>query len=430
MTTTDELLDLYRQSGALLEGHFRLTSGLHSPGYLQCALVLQHPAASPRRSAARSPIGVRDLRPTVVLSPALGGVVIGQEVGRALGVRAIFAERQDGALTLRRGFTLGASDRVLVVEDVMTTGGSTRETIAGGRGRGRARRRRRVDRRSQRRQPARPRRAVPVAARARAADLTPGRVPALRAGRRRSCKPRVARGDTVPRDRGARILKIDAAPTTAPVSSAGSGRRAACRFRALLEEALARARRRRRSPCTGPDGPTPASTRSAQVASVTLTRGAPDPTPSCARSTRGSRRGPRMPPGRAPPGFHARFDAARQDLRLPDRQRADHAAVRRGYAWHVPQPLDVEAMRAGRAAAGRAPRLRRVPGHATAIIEDTIARGSSAIEWQGRRRGTDASARRRRSPPTAFSATWSASSSARWWRSGGGDGRRVGGTRS
>ena len=126
--TRDELLDLYRRSGALLEGHFRLTSGLHSPGYLQCALVLQHPRhaeALGRAIADR----VRDLRATVVLSPALGGVVIGQEVGRALGVRAIFAERQDGRLALRRGFTLDAADRVLVVEDVMTTGGSTRETI-------------------------------------------------------------------------------------------------------------------------------------------------------------------------------------------------------------------------------------------------------------------------------------------------------------
>src|SRR3954462_13957189 len=126
--TRDELLDLYRQSGALLEGHFRLTSGLHSPGYLQCALVLQHPAhaeALGRAIADR----VRALRPTVVLSPALGGVVIGQEVGRALGVRAMFAERQDGKLSLRRGFTLAAADRVLVVEDVMTAGGSTRETI-------------------------------------------------------------------------------------------------------------------------------------------------------------------------------------------------------------------------------------------------------------------------------------------------------------
>ena len=126
--TREELLDLFRRSGALLDGHFRLTSGLHSPGYLQCALVLQHPQhadALGRAIADRA----RDLRATVVLSPALGGVVIGQEVGRALGVRAIFAERQDGALTLRRGFIVAETDRVLVVEDVLTTGGSTRETM-------------------------------------------------------------------------------------------------------------------------------------------------------------------------------------------------------------------------------------------------------------------------------------------------------------
>jgi orotate phosphoribosyltransferase len=126
--TRDELLDLFRRSGALLEGHFRLTSGLHSPGYLQCALVLQHPqfAESLGQAIAEQ---TRALRANVVLSPALGGVVIGHEVGRALGVRAMFAERQDGQLMLRRGFTLAANDRVLVVEDVLTTGGSTRETM-------------------------------------------------------------------------------------------------------------------------------------------------------------------------------------------------------------------------------------------------------------------------------------------------------------
>ena len=126
--TRDELLDLCRRSGALLDGHFRLTSGLHSSGYLQCALVLQEPRhaeALGRAIAERT----RELRPTVVLSPALGGVVIGHEVGRALGVRAVFCERQDGALMLRRGFVISESDRVLVVEDVLTTGGSTRETI-------------------------------------------------------------------------------------------------------------------------------------------------------------------------------------------------------------------------------------------------------------------------------------------------------------
>ena len=121
----------------MLDGHFRLTSGLHSTGYLQCALVLQHPAHAEALGRA---IGqqVADLKATVVLSPALGGIVIGHEVARALGVRAVFAERQDGALMLRRGFILGEADRVLVVEDVVTTGGSTRETMqvaaaAGGR---------------------------------------------------------------------------------------------------------------------------------------------------------------------------------------------------------------------------------------------------------------------------------------------------------
>jgi orotate phosphoribosyltransferase len=90
--------------------------------------VLQHPAFAESLGSAIAS-RVRDFRATVVLSPALGGVVIGQEVGRALGVRAIFAERQDGVLTLRRGFTLSEGDSVLVVEDVLTTGGSTRETI-------------------------------------------------------------------------------------------------------------------------------------------------------------------------------------------------------------------------------------------------------------------------------------------------------------
>jgi orotate phosphoribosyltransferase len=126
--TRDEVLDLFRRSGALLEGHFRLTSGLHSPGYLQCALVLSNPEWAATLGSALAD-RVRALRATVVLSPALGGVIIGHEVGRALGVRAIFAERQDGVLTLRRGFTLSERDRVLVVEDVMTTGGSTRETM-------------------------------------------------------------------------------------------------------------------------------------------------------------------------------------------------------------------------------------------------------------------------------------------------------------
>jgi orotate phosphoribosyltransferase len=123
-----DVLSLFRESGALLDGHFRLSSGLHSAGYLQCALVLQHPKHAEtlgRALAALMPAGGA----TAVLSPALGGLIIGHEVARALGVRAIFAERQDGTLTLRRGFRLDDSDRVIVVEDVVTTGGSTRETM-------------------------------------------------------------------------------------------------------------------------------------------------------------------------------------------------------------------------------------------------------------------------------------------------------------
>ena len=126
--TEAEVLTIFRHSGALLEGHFRLSSGLHSPGYLQCALVLQHPREAEALGAALGEL-VRSLGVKTVLSPALGGIVIGQEVGRALGVRAIFAERQDGTLTLRRGFALDPGEKVLVVEDVVTTGGSTRETM-------------------------------------------------------------------------------------------------------------------------------------------------------------------------------------------------------------------------------------------------------------------------------------------------------------
>jgi orotate phosphoribosyltransferase len=126
----EDLLALFRRSGALLDGHFRLTSGLHSAGYLQCALVLQHPHDAEALGAALgAEVGGRHGIQTV-LSPALGGIVIGQEVGRALGARAIFAERQDDALTLRRGFSLKPGEKVVVVEDVLTTGGSTRETIA------------------------------------------------------------------------------------------------------------------------------------------------------------------------------------------------------------------------------------------------------------------------------------------------------------
>lgn len=123
-----DVLTLFRQSGALLEGHFRLSSGLHSNGYLQSALVLQHPRHAETLGRALAAL-IAPHAPTAVLSPALGGIVIGHEVARALGVRAVFAERQDGALALRRGFTLGPDDRLAIIEDVVTTGGSTIETI-------------------------------------------------------------------------------------------------------------------------------------------------------------------------------------------------------------------------------------------------------------------------------------------------------------
>jgi orotate phosphoribosyltransferase len=127
--TEDIVLGLFRESGALLEGHFLLSSGLHSGGYLQCALVLQHPqhAETLGRMLADQ---LKLLNVTAILSPAIGGLIIGPEVARALGVRAIFAERQDKVLSLRRGFSLGPDDRVIVIEDVVTTGGSTKETVA------------------------------------------------------------------------------------------------------------------------------------------------------------------------------------------------------------------------------------------------------------------------------------------------------------
>ena len=126
--TSSDVLDLFTRCGALLEGHFQLSSGLHSAGYLQCALVLQHPEHAASLGAALAE-RTRAWTPDLVLSPALGGVVIGHEVARALGVRALFAERTDGRLVLRRGFEITAGDRVLVIEDVVTTGGSTRETM-------------------------------------------------------------------------------------------------------------------------------------------------------------------------------------------------------------------------------------------------------------------------------------------------------------
>ncbi len=125
----EEVLRHFEETEALLSGHFRLSSGLHSDKYLQCAKVLQWPE---RASALGAALGdaLAALGVDVVLSPAMGGLVIGHEVGRALGRRAVFAERVDGAFTLRRGFGLEPGEKVVVVEDVVTTGGSTREVLA------------------------------------------------------------------------------------------------------------------------------------------------------------------------------------------------------------------------------------------------------------------------------------------------------------
>jgi len=133
-TPTDPLLDLFHQTGAYLRGHFRLTSGLHSPEYLQCALVLQHPAHAERLgkllAEALAALMGGSPKPALVASPALGGIVIGHEVARALGARFIFTERDpSGKMLLRRGFSVDPGERAVVVEDVVTTGGSTREVV-------------------------------------------------------------------------------------------------------------------------------------------------------------------------------------------------------------------------------------------------------------------------------------------------------------
>jgi orotate phosphoribosyltransferase len=128
--TQEEVLNIFKQSEALLEGHFRLTSGLHSERYLQCALVLQHPQQAAALGAALA-AKLQSLAemPDFVIAPALGGILVAHEVAKALGVRGIFAERQDGSLKLRRGFQIRPGEKAYVVEDVVTTGGSTRETM-------------------------------------------------------------------------------------------------------------------------------------------------------------------------------------------------------------------------------------------------------------------------------------------------------------
>lgn len=124
----EAVLERFKATGALLEGHFILTSGLHSEKYLQCALVLQYPEQAEEFGRAIAD-QFRDQKIALVASPAIGGIVIGHEVARALGARFLWTERDNGVMTLRRGFSVQRGERTLVVEDVVTTGGSTRETV-------------------------------------------------------------------------------------------------------------------------------------------------------------------------------------------------------------------------------------------------------------------------------------------------------------
>jgi orotate phosphoribosyltransferase len=123
----EKVIETFKRTGALLEGHFILSSGLHSSVYLQCAIALQSPAVAAEFGAAIAD-EFRDQGIQTVASPAIGGLVIGYEVARQLGVRFIWTERENGIMTLRRGFQVRKGERILVVEDVITTGGSTRET--------------------------------------------------------------------------------------------------------------------------------------------------------------------------------------------------------------------------------------------------------------------------------------------------------------
>ena len=126
--TQAEVLQIFRNTGALLEGHFILRSGLHSRQYFQCALALQQMPVVEKIGAALAN-KVRSLGAVTVIAPALGGLVIGQEVARQLGMRFIFAEKEEGKLVLRRGFKIAPGEKILVVEDVVTKGGRVQETI-------------------------------------------------------------------------------------------------------------------------------------------------------------------------------------------------------------------------------------------------------------------------------------------------------------
>ncbi|MDR1942254.1 MAG: orotate phosphoribosyltransferase [Endomicrobium sp.] len=126
----DEVKDLFKKNDALLNGHFKLSSGLHSDTYFQSALILQHPKEAQKLALALSEkLKENNIKIDAVVSPAMGAIIIGHEMGRALGVRAVFTERVGGDVTLRRGFCVNKGENVLVVEDVITTGLSTKEVI-------------------------------------------------------------------------------------------------------------------------------------------------------------------------------------------------------------------------------------------------------------------------------------------------------------
>jgi orotate phosphoribosyltransferase len=124
----DDLLALFRKTGALLDGHFVLRSGLHSRQYFQCALLLQHTEIAAQVCGWLAD-RLREFECDTVISPALGGIIVGQEVGRSLGKRHIFVEKESGSLLLRRGFTIARGERFIVAEDVVTRGGRVQETI-------------------------------------------------------------------------------------------------------------------------------------------------------------------------------------------------------------------------------------------------------------------------------------------------------------
>lgn len=128
MNNQDQLIEIFQKTGALLEGHFILTSGRHSPTYFQCAKVLQYPEYL-QKFSNQIVNYFQDINVDIVITPAVGGIVLGTEIGRQLNKQTIFAEREQGIMTLRRGFEINPETNVLVIEDVITTGGSVSEVI-------------------------------------------------------------------------------------------------------------------------------------------------------------------------------------------------------------------------------------------------------------------------------------------------------------